>query len=34
VEINWYYEKDDDDILETGEEFKDDIEVPFNLFSY
>ncbi len=31
VEINWYYEEDDDDMKETGEEFSSDLKVPFQL---
>ncbi len=31
VEINWYYEEDDEDIQEMGEELKEDLEIPFNI---
>jgi hypothetical protein len=31
VEINWYYEEDDEDMKETGEEFSSDLKVPFQL---
>ncbi len=34
VEINWYYEEDDDDMKETGEEFSSDLKVPFQLVYY
>ena len=34
VEVKWYYKEDDDDMLETGEEFSTDIKVPFELRSY
>ncbi|MBE9481722.1 MAG: DUF1987 domain-containing protein [Bacteroidetes bacterium] len=34
VQINWYYEEDDEDILETGEEFAEDTKLKFNLISY
>jgi hypothetical protein len=34
VQINWCYAEDDEDILETGEEFSEDTEVPVNLISY
>jgi len=34
VVINWYYCEDDEDILESGEEFAEDLSVPFNLISY
>ena len=30
VAINWYYEEDDEEMLEAGEEYDDSIEVPFN----
>lgn len=30
VVVNWYYEEDDEDILETGEEMGEDIEIPMN----
>jgi len=30
VEINWHYLKDDEDSLETGEEFSHDTELKFN----
>ncbi len=33
VEINWYYEEDDEDLLEIGQEFAEDCEIPFNLIS-
>ena len=31
VEINWHYEKDDEDILEAGEDYKSLIGIPFNM---
>ncbi len=34
VVINFYYAEDDEDILETGEEFLEDAVVPINLISY
>ncbi|MCP5046272.1 MAG: DUF1987 domain-containing protein [bacterium] len=34
VSINWYYAEDDEDILETGEEFSEDTKVPMNLIPY
>jgi hypothetical protein len=34
VTVNWYYEKDDEDILETGSEFKEDLTLTFNLLEY
>ncbi|MCD4655838.1 DUF1987 domain-containing protein [bacterium] len=30
VEINWYYQEDDEDSLETGEELSYDMELKFN----
>lgn len=34
VTINWYYEKTDLDMLESGEEYADDVKVEFNLIAY
>ena len=34
VKINWYYEQDDEDIKETGLEFQEDMELPFELLAY
>ncbi len=34
VVINWYYQNEDVDMLESGEEYKDDVKLPFNLISY
>ena len=34
VDINWFFEKDDEDILEIGEDLTDDIEVPINFVPY
>jgi hypothetical protein len=34
VTINWYYEDDDEDQLEEGEEFAEDFELEFNIISY
>ena len=31
VEINWYYEKDDEDILEAGEDYKSLTGIPFKM---
>jgi len=30
VEINWYYDEDDDEIFESGEEISEMINFPFN----
>ncbi len=34
VEINWYYEESDIDMEESGEEYSDDVDLPFNLIPY
>jgi len=34
VKIEWHYSESDDDMLEAGEEYKELVEVPFNLISY
>ena len=34
VRINWFYKKNDRIILETGEEFKEDLELPFDLLAF
>ncbi|MFK5984172.1 MAG: DUF1987 domain-containing protein [Pseudomonadota bacterium] len=34
AQINWYFKEDDKDIHETGKEFQDDMELPFELISY
>jgi hypothetical protein len=34
VEINWYYEENDVDMLESGEEYADDVDLKFNLIPY
>ncbi len=31
VEVAWHYEEDDEDMLESGEDFNEIIKVPFNL---
>lgn len=31
VNINWYYEEDDEDMLEAGEDYESIIHVPFNM---
>lgn len=32
--VNWYYVNDDEDILESGQEFAEGLSLPFNLISY
>lgn len=34
VQVKWYYKSNDKDIEETGKEFQEDMEVPFELISY
>jgi hypothetical protein len=34
VTVNWYYEENDVDMLESGEEYADDVDLPFNLIPY
>jgi len=31
VEINWYYEEDDEDMLEAGEDYESIIRIPFKM---
>ncbi|TAF65204.1 MAG: DUF1987 domain-containing protein [Cytophagales bacterium] len=34
VQINWHYEVNDLDMLESGEEYAEDVKVPFTLMPY
>jgi len=34
VTVNWYYEENDLDMQESGEEYKEDVDIPFNLIAY
>ncbi|TAF32757.1 MAG: DUF1987 domain-containing protein [Cytophagales bacterium] len=34
VTVNWYYQKDDVDMLESGEEYSEDVDLTFNLLPY
>lgn len=34
VTINWYYEEDDEAILNLGEHYKSSLKIPFNLIEY
>ncbi|WP_051203744.1 DUF1987 domain-containing protein [Hugenholtzia roseola] len=34
VQVLWYYRQDDTDMLENGEDFKDDIDLPFTFLAY
>ena len=31
VEVDWYYDEDDDEILEIGEDYSNMIKIPFNI---
>ncbi len=31
VEVNWYYEEDDEDMLEAGEDYQSIIKIPFKM---
>ncbi len=32
--IHWYYQEDDEDIQEAGEEYSEIVEIPFEIISY
>jgi len=34
VKVYWFYEKDDEDMRDLGEEFKEYVELPFEIVSY
>ena len=34
VQVNWRYAEDDEDILETGEEISEDVELPVKFIAY
>lgn len=34
IKINWHYKKDDEDMLEAGEEFADLVELPFEMIEF
>jgi hypothetical protein len=34
VSIDWYYQEDDEDMQDAGEDYADIVEVPFNFFKY
>ena len=34
VTVNWYYQKKDVDMLESGEEYSEDVDLNFNLIPY
>ena len=33
VEIRWYYQKDDEDMLDQGEYFRDLVDLPFKFYA-
>lgn len=34
VLVEWYYQEDDEDMMDAGSDYADMLELPFNLFSY
>lgn len=34
VQVIWYYEQDDEDMLDLGMEFKDNVNIPFEIIEY
>ena len=34
VQVVWFYEEDDEDMLDSGEEFMENVDVPFELMGY
>ncbi len=34
IEVNWYYEEDDETIYEMGDHYKSSLELPINLISF
>ncbi len=34
ITVNWYYEEDDEAILNLGEHYKSSLKIPFNLIEY
>ena len=34
ININWYYEEDDEAIQSLGEHYKSSLKIPFNLIEY
>ena len=34
ITVNWYYQADDEDIQESGEEFAEGLSLPYNLVSF
>ncbi len=34
VQVTWYYEQDDEDMLDLGMEFKENVNIPFEIIEY
>jgi hypothetical protein len=34
VKVSWYYEQDDEDMLDLGIEFKENVNIPFEIIGY
>jgi hypothetical protein len=34
VQVMWFYEQDDEDMLDLGEEFSENVDVPFEIIGY
>lgn len=34
IDLNWYYQEEDDDMLENGQEFAEDMSLQFNFISF
>jgi hypothetical protein len=34
VQVMWFYEQDDEDMLDLGEEFSENVEIPFEIIAY
>lgn len=34
VQVIWFYEEDDEDMLDLGEEFSENVNIPFEIISY
>ena len=34
IQVIWFYEEDDEDMLDLGEEFSENVDIPFEIISY
>lgn len=34
VQVMWFYEQDDEDMLDLGEEFSENVDIPFEIIAY